>query len=188
MFVIPAVVALFGFSTLFNARLASSLCALLIVYQTYFDVWNGMLAFVAYIVVDSMASRKSFDILLHHVVGLLITLSGMVMLMSSHVPDTVAAVVTKLLLMEACTPLLHLNYALNVKQSRWIVCTYPLLLASWVYFRLYNPYMCIHGLWLIYDGGIAWCIVIASFVPLMIMQWYWFVKIVQIGVRKYLSM
>ena len=188
MFVLPAVVAVFAFSTLINPRLASSLCALFIVAHAYFNVWNGMLAFVGYILVDTIWSPKSNDILLHHIVGLFITCAGMTMMLTSDVPDKVAFIVSKLLFMEVCTPLLHLNYALNVAKSRWLVLTYPLLLVTWVFFRLYHPYICIQGLWHIYDGGVAWWIVIVSFGPLAIMQWYWFVKLVQMGVRKYLKM
>jgi len=188
MFVSSSVVGIFGFSTLVHSRLASSLCALFIVYQTYYDVWNGMTAFVVYLIVDTVSSAKSKDILLHHLFGAFITLAGMVLMIFSNKPYKVATVVSNLLFMEACTPLLHLNYALHATKSRWLLLTYPCLLISWVIFRLYNPYICIQGLQTIYDNSVAWWIVVVSFVPLLVMQWYWFVKIVQIGARKYLKL
>jgi hypothetical protein len=188
MFVLPAVVGVFGFSTLIHNRLASSLCALFIVYQTYYDVWNGMIAFMGYLILDTLSSRKTVDILIHHIVGASITLAGMVLLTFNDSPEKVSFVVSKLLLMEVCTPLLHLNYALNSIKSRWLLLAYPLLLATWCYFRLYNPYMCIQSLQEIYDGGTAWWIVVLSFFPLMIMQWFWAIKIVHMGARKYLKL
>lgn len=194
---VPATAAAFAmgrkaggmWSTEHGERLASSLCALVVVALSAIAgaADHGMGAFLVYLALDTSirSSPLPRDIAVHHAAAGALTVSGLLLLQTTtgYLHDTVAQIVLLLLNMELTTPVLHLGWALKrAGYDAGALAALVLLLAMWIPFRLVAPWQCLllmRGMGIAMRGALfaPFAVVWTMTVALLVLQVRWFVKL-----------
>lgn len=175
----------------YSGKGASSLSAIFLCLLAYFEEpIRAVTCFMAYLVFDLYLLRDTAveaEIYFHHCMNFVLSGLG-IYAMSTFTEEQKligGIIMKKMILMEFTTPLLHLGWILKDQYlDNAALLVYPLLMISWIYFRIYGP---LEALQLISDlytlpnsTELALKFLIASLIYLQVV---WFVKLCSVGLK-----
>jgi hypothetical protein len=177
-------------------RLASSLCALIVVAYASLGraADHGMGAFLVYLALDTGIRSAALprDIALHHGAAAALTVSGLLLLhfTTGYLHATVERIVLLLLNMELTTPVLHAGWAW--KRAGYDVAaalTLAILIIMWIPARLIAPWQCLllmRGMGIAMRGVLMapFAVVWTTTAGLLLLQVRWFVKLVGLALGR----
>lgn len=160
----------------YSEKLTSSICAILICTISYFSTINSLYSFMVYLFLDTFFRQSILTpiMICHHIIAFLLTFFGTLIIHLNN-ENRALMIANYFITMEITSPLLHLtkHYKNENKHYNTFVCA-VLLIASWIWFRLFRPYQAltlIHSLlhnnpwlFLVYSIGLL----------LFLLQIYWF--------------
>jgi hypothetical protein len=123
-------------------EISSSLCATYISIVSFFSVLDSLECFLIYMCIDLITRlfTLSTDLLIHHILGSLITILGIYWIFNDDIGIS-QSICHKFITMEITTPILCLSkYFKRKSQCFYMTLCFSALLISWLFLRIFRPF------------------------------------------------